>query len=153
MHYYMLFKQAEGRTSSTFKCIHCDIHISNLLIDQYKALHSYVVLFESIHRWFHQLIHIPDITYFVNSPFQLSGWSQELILKIETHFSLLQQETEKLCGHIDKMRSNLSQYLCTWTVYIINLIEHTQFNYSLCENRYGIDKVAAEQRPCQCQCS
>jgi len=82
MHHHMLFKQAEGRTSSTFKCIHCDIHISNLLIDQYKALHSYVVLFESIHRWFHQLIHIPDITYFVNSPFQLSGWRQELILKI-----------------------------------------------------------------------
>jgi len=130
MHHHMLFKQAEGRTSSTFKCIHCDIHISNLLIDQYKALHSYVVLFESIHRWFHQLIH--------NFPFQLSGWSQELILKIETHFSLLQQETEKLRGHIDKMRSNLSQYLCTWTVYIINLIEHTQFNYSLCETCMGL---------------
>ena len=67
----------------------------------------------------------------------------------ENHFSLLQRETEKLRGDIDKMRSELKLVLAydftklftpRICISILKLMAH------FVRNRYEIDKVTAGQR-------
>ena len=90
-----------------------------------------------------------------------SFWAKSVIVKThfqwlvmqEHHFSLLQRETEKLRGDIEKMRSEMrsaprsinQKYSSNWINLISTFTNISSMSSIICY-RYEIDKVTAGQR-------